>query len=1039
MSRLISSAVLLTVGLCLPLSAQSADPFANIEWRFIGPANMGGRATDIEGVPGNPDIVYAGYGGSGLWKTSNGGHSWTPIFEKQSVYSIGDLALEPGNPDVIWVGTGESNTRNSVSFGDGVYKSTDGGKTWKHMGLRETERISRVLVHPTDPNTVYIGALGHSFGPNDNRGVYMTTDGGKTWQRTLHIDNQHGVADMDIDAANPNTLFAAMWKFERKPWTHTSGSEQGGIFRSIDGGRTWEKLSKGLPKLMGRIGVKSAPSNPKVVYVIAECKQGTLFRSGDGGDSFKKVSDKREIVSRGFYYSDLRIDPRDENKVYAVASTLFVSIDGGKEFKPIVNGTHIDYHSLWIDPKNPKRLWCANDGGIAQSNDGGATWRPIYQMPVGQFYQVYADNRLPFYWVMGGLQDNGSWAGPSATKEPAGILSDDWRMVQFGDGFYMMNHPDNPDLYLAESQGGSIARTDMRTREQQESSVQPLSPAGGPASAAKYRFNWNSPIVPSPHDKNTVYFAGNVLFRSRDFGKTWQSISPDLTTNDKEKQKPAGGPVWFDNSTAEYHSTIISVAESPRKPGQIWVGADDGRLHVSEDAGASWKELTARVGVPKFSPVSHVEPSRVSDRTAYAAFDRHMFDDFAAYVFKTADGGDTWTRISGDLPAAAYVHALREDPRNPSLLYAGTELGLYATSNGGRNWIPLKLKNLPPVAVHDIVVHPRENDLILATHGRSIAILDDAAFVQQMTPEIAARELHLFEPRPGIRHVRRMTRYGLGGAVFKGANPPYGALITYSLKDKLDEKAELKLEILDEKGALIREVKKLPREKGVNRVAWDLKGEPPAERKPPTPEEVEFGGGSKGVEVLPGTYRVRLVHGAKSVQTRVDVRVDPTVTVSSADLKLRFEYGTKLRNLLDAGNRLLRALDSLKEQLDTTRKLAQDRLPEKEKEIGKLIDGYTKDLEAAVKNIGNAFDAQRLEVAPALVDQLADLFSSIEAVNAAPTAYQMEALASISPAFTQGMAEINEFLRTRVPEWSGALQKAGAPGLVVGDTTGPRK
>jgi hypothetical protein len=490
--------------------------------------------------------------------------------------------------------------------------------------------------------------------------------------------------------------------------------------------------------------------------------------------------------------------------------------------------------------------------------------------------------------------------------------------------------------------------------------------------------------------------------------------------------------VWFDNSSAEYHCTIISVAESPRKPGQIWVGSDDGRLHVTEDGGGKWTELTERVGVPKYSPVSHVEPSRASDRVAYVAFDRHMFDDFAAHIFKTTDGGNSWTRISGDLPAGAYVHALREDPRNPALLYAGTELGLYFTTNGGANWKFLRLKNLPPVAVHDIVVHPRENDLILATHGRSIVILDDAAFVQQMTPEIEMRALHLFPPRPALRYTARMTRYGLAGATFKGPNPPYGALLTYYLKDKLDEKAELKLEIRDAAGALVREIKTPPREKGVNRVAWDLRGEPPAQRKPPTPEETEFGFGPRGVEVLPGVYTVRLVHGNQTAEAKVEVRLDPSLRVSAADLKLRRDYALKLRDLLDAGNKTLRTLDSLREQLDQIGKLAKDRLPEREAEIAKRLEAFRKELDAVLPRLGSPLEAPRLETPPSVMDHLAELFSGIESVNAAPTAYQMEEAASLTQKFTERLAEVNQFLSTQVARWNEALGKDGLPPVVTG-------
>ncbi|HEU0252688.1 MAG TPA: hypothetical protein VFR12_06605, partial [Pyrinomonadaceae bacterium] len=775
------------------------EAFSRLEYRSIGPAIMGGRIADVEGVPGDANVVYVASASGGLWKTTNGGTRWTPIFERQGTLSIGDIALAPSNPEVVWVGTGESNVRNSVSFGDGVYKSTDGGKNWQHMGLKETERISAIAIHPQNPDIVYVGALGHAFGPNDERGVFMTTDGGKTWTKTLYIDNQHGVADLDIDPANPNILYAGMWSFERKPWTHRSGSEKGGVYKSIDGGRTWNKLTNGLPKLMGRIGVRVAPSNSNVVYVILEAKDGTLYRSDDRGETFRNVSKQDSIVSRGFYYTTVRVNPTNENHIYAVASTLFTSVDGGRTFRSITSRSHIDFHALWIDPKNPKRMWHGQDGGIGVTYDGGESWEAVYNIPLGQFYQVHADNRQPFYHVMGGLQDNGSWAGPSRTREPGGIMNDDWRMVSFGDGFYVINHPDNPEQYLSESQGGEIVWTDMLNREQQAINPWGRGSGGGPAEGQKYRFNWNTPIVFSPHDKTTVYFAGNVVFKTPDFGKTWEQISPDLTTNDPAKLKDAGGPIAIENSTAEYHSTIITIAESPAQKGHIWVGTDDGNLQLTTDGGKNWNNLIKNVsGVAANSPVSHVEPSRTNAGTAYVSFDRHMFDDFKPYIYKTTDQGRTWTNISGNLPAKAYVQVVREDPRNTNLLYAGTELGLYASYNNGTSWFPLNLKNLPNVAIHDIVVHPRENDLILATHGRSIWIFDDATVIQQMTPQILSSNAHLFAVRPGLRYASRFTRYGVGDKVFNGPNPANGALITYYLKDKLDEKATLKVQVFDQ-------------------------------------------------------------------------------------------------------------------------------------------------------------------------------------------------------------------------------------------------
>jgi photosystem II stability/assembly factor-like uncharacterized protein len=1018
--------------------AVDASVFERLEWRSIGPANMGGRTTDVEGVPGNPNIVYVGTGCSGLWKTTNGGVTWTPIFDRQGTSSIGDLAIDPNNPDVVWVGTGESNTRNSVSFGDGVYKSLDGGKTWQHVGLKDSERVSRVLIHPQNPDIVYVGALGHAFGPNEERGVFMTTDGGKTWQKTLYVDPQHGVSDMDIDPGNPNILYAAMWHFERKPWTHRSGSEKGGVFKSIDGGRTWRQLTNGLPKLLGRIGVKVAPSNPNVVYVIAESKEGTLYRSDDRGETFRQVSKEARIVSRGFYYTDMRVDPTDENRVYAVASILFVSIDGGRTFRRISGRTHIDYHTLWIDPKNPNRMWQGQDGGVCVSYDRGETWQYVNNVPLGQFYQVHADTRLPFYYVSGGLQDNGSWTGPSRTREPAGILNDDWRMVSFGDGFYIVNHADDPDLYLSESQGGSIVRTDFRTREQQAVSPQPR--RAGAAKELKYRFNWNSPVALSPHDKNTVYFGGSVVFKSTDFGKTWQSISPDLTTNDPEKQKDAGGPVWPENTTAEYHCTIISLAESPARAGIVWAGTDDGNLQVTTDGGKNWTNLVRNVpNLPANSPVSHVEPSRTSPNVAYVSFERHMFDDFRPYVFKTTDGGRTWTNITGNLPEKAYLQVVREDPKNPNLLYAGTELGLFASYNGGANWVSLRLKNLPTVAVHDIMVHPRENDLILATHGRSVWILDDATPIQQMSSDLLAGDAHLFDIRPALRFSTRFTRYGIGNAVFTGPNPPYGALMTYYFKDRPDEKTSVKIQILDSTGKVIRELTQVPKEKGLNRAAWDLRHDGPRTRRPPSEEETEFGGGPRGPQVLPGTHTVKLMVGEKALEKKVEVRLDPTISVPAADLQAQVDHALKLRDMQSSTTDALKSLDSIKEQLQNLQKVIKDRWSSAPDDLTKQISEHLKQVESLTRSLtspglGSDQDAQaRAEVGePQLAERIGSLFGMIDGVNAAPTPPQREHFGEIQTEFRQKIGAVNAFIEQTVPKLNDTLKRQNAPVVVPG-------
>ncbi len=1015
--------------------------FARLEWRSIGPAIFDGRVADVEGVPGNPNIVYVASASGGLWKTTNGGVSWKPIFERQGTLSIGDVALEPNNPDVVWVGTGEGNPRNSVSYGDGVYKSTDGGKTWQHVGLKDTMYITRIVIHPTNPNIVYVGALGHIFGPNEERGVFMTSDGGKTWTKTLFVDAEHGISDLEIDPQNPNILYAGVWRFERKPWTFVSGSEKGGVFRSIDGGRTWAKLANGLPKLLGRIGVKVAPSNPGIVYVIAETKEGAMFRSDDKGDTFRNVYRQSNIVGRGFYYTDVRVDPQNENRVYAVASPLFVSIDGGRTYRSIAPKVHIDYHAMWIDPLNPKRLWVGQDGGVAVSTDQGESWEYINNLPIAQPYHVYADNRQPFYYVMGGMQDNGSWTGPSRTREPEGILNDDWRMTAFGDGFKVMNHPDDPELYLSLSQGGNITLTDMRTREQQ--SIRPYAGGGGgPAANQKYRFNWNTPLVFSPHSKTTIYMGGNILFKSPDFGKTWEKISGDLTTNDPNKLKDAGGPVAPENTSAEYYCTIISVNESPAKAGVIWAGTDDGNVQVTTDGGKNWSNVTKNVsGVPANSPVSHVEPSATNADVAYISFDRHMFDDFKPHVYKTTDGGKTFTNITGNLPASGYVHVLKEDPKNPNLLYAGTELGLYGTYDGGKTWVDLGLKNLPRVAVHDIFVHPRENDLILATHGRGFWILDDATAIQQMNADIAAKDATLFDVRPAFRFTTRFTRYGIGDKPFTGPNPPSGAMITYYLKEKLDAKTTAKIQILDSAGKVVREIAQIPKEQGFNRATWDLATEGPKARRELTPEQLQqfggFGFSPRGPAALPGTYTVKLLIGDKAQEKKVQVGVDPTVKVTAAELQSQYDLSLKLQEMITKVNLTLRTFDNAKEQLQQIERTVKAQMPDAPKELTTGIADSIKQIDAEIAKLsgrtGGDQEGGRGGVSR-ISEKLSSLFGTIQGVNAAPTQAQREYFDEIQPEFQTGIAAAEKYIREQLPKVNDPLKKHNAPTVILGKT-----
>ena len=1003
---------------------------------------MQGRCTDVEGVPGDPSLVYVGAASGGVWKTTNAGTTWTPIFDEEGVQSIGDIALDPTNPDVVYVGTGEANTRNSVSFGDGVYKSTDGGKSFKNIGLKDSEHIARILVSPKDPQRVYVAAIGHVYGPSQERGVFMSQNGGERWENVLHIDDQHGAADLDLDPQNPNIVFATMWRFQRKPWKFESGSEKSGLFRSQDGGRTWKKLEKGLPKLVGRMGVKLAPSNPRVVYVAVESDEGTIFRSEDGGDSFTNVSKDMNLVGRGFYYADLRVDPKDENRVYAISFGLHVSTDGGKAWKPLAPNGHGDYHAVWIDPQNPYRIWNGDDGGVAVSYDRGAKWTDVASLPLGQFYQLYADNRQPFYYLGGGLQDNSCWYGPSRTRDLLGIVNSEWKQVVSGDGYYMAAHPDDPDVIIAEYQGGGIARTDMRTREQQDISPQPRRNDGGPVGELRYRFNWNSPILPSPHDAKTIYFAGNVLFRSRDFGTTWEVISPDLTSNDPKKTGQAGGPVWKENTTAEYHCTIISFAESPVQSGVLWVGSDDGLLQLTRDDGKTWTNLTPNIpGLPASSPVSHVEASGTGAGVAYVSFDRHMFDDFRPHVFKTSDFGSTWLDVTGNLPARGYVHVVREDPKNASLIYVGTELGLFASWSGGKDYVRLHLKDLPAVAVHDVLLHPRENDLIVGSHGRGIYLFDDATPLQTMTPEIREKTAHLFGARPALRFATRDTTYAIGDDPFRARNPPYGALLTYWLKEKPQQDTPFKLEVMQD-GKLVREIQKPKKAAGFNRMAWDLNLEPPRPRKDPEPkqddeEEKEaesaavYGGPpDAGPPALPGRYTLRLSVGALSLETPVELRLDPTLSVPAAELRRQFEAARELRDMRSSLNDALRSLDEVKLQLDERKKLAASRRAseaslnaiEKEADAVKArIDGLLKPTERPYYSEG-----------PRVADRVSALFFAIASVNLAPTQAQDEHLAELREETRKALEDTRAYLRDGVLAINRLLRETELPEISVG-------
>ena len=1009
--------------------------FQNMTWRSIGPANMGGRMVDIEAVSGNPHIIYLGTASSGIWKSIDGGIKFKPIFDDQPVHAIGDIAIAPSNPDILWVGTGEGNARDSVSCGNGVYKSTDAGAHWTHMGLDDTRFISEIVIHPTNPDIVYVAVIGHIWGPHKERGVYMTTDSGKTWKNVLYVDEKTGASDMDMDPSNPNILYAGMWTFQRHSWTHQSGSDKGGVFKSIDGGQTWRKLTNGLPTLIGRIGVKVAPSNPNVVYAIMECKEGTLFRSNDVGKSWKKISSDWNIVMRGFYYAELHVDPQDENHIYALANSLSVSEDGGKTFRGIRDsGLHGDWHGMWIDPKDPNYMVIGNDGGCGISYDGDKNWDRLNTMPHGQLYRIDYSLDVPFYNVAGGMQDNSTWLGPARSRCSLGILNDDWSVYGGGDGFYPVFHRKKP-LFICEGQKGSMSRIDLTTGESQNISPSPFPSQAHPAEDLPYRFAWNTPIVASPHNPDTIYLGGNVLFRSRNFGTEWEIISPDLTTNNPEKQKPAGGSIAIEGTGAEYHCTIRTIAESPVKKNVIWVGTDDGLVHVTNNGGKDWTDVTKNI--PDILPegyVTNVEASRFDVATAYITYDRHMLDDIKPYVFKTKDFGETWENITGNLPNKGYAHIIREDPQNPQLLYVGTEFGIYVSFSGGKNWINLGMKNLPTVSIRDLKVHPMENDLILGTHGRSFYILDDIAFIQELSKEILDLDVHLFNLMKAWRYSLVRNKVTTGGAkAFRGSNPDYGALITYYLKSSPGEKTTVQIQIYDSQGKLVKEMKGT-KNAGINRVAWPLQYDGPTPRHPDRPQVVERGRVSRGPQALPGKYTVKLVVGDKEISKTLDVKMDPAIKVSKSALRTQLKNTMELRDMLSSLNLALRNLDTIESQC---------------KELLEKIEKSKETPEAAKKDINDllekakymrehmSIEGRNYNWTPGFIfGKVSSLFSAIGGSNAPPTRHQLDFLEEVRVEYLETLNNVNNLNEKDIPVLNRTLQQHGLPTILPGKPIG---
>ncbi len=748
-----AASLLLTTILANPSDAQTPDQIqsalSSVEWRAIGPANMGGRVSAIQGVPGNPRIFWVGGADGGVFKTTNGGTTFEEQFTDQPVYSIGALALAPSDYNVLWLGSGEGDPRNSTSYGNGVYRSTDGGEHWTYLGLAGTERIKRVVVDPRDPDVALVCALGHAWGPNAERGVFRTKDGGQSWEKVLYIDEDTGCSDMDMDRSNPRILYAGMWTHRRRPWRFDDGGKETALYKSLDGGDTWTKLTgRGMPtEPMARIGVSVSRSHPNTVYMVTETPtEGTLFRSDDAGATWDMVSEQRNINFRPFYYSDIRVDPNNAEVVWSLSGGLYKTTDGGTTFRSVGGGVHGDHQSLWIDPTDSDHVLSGSDGGYQVTWDGGDNWDIINNVVLSQFYQIYYDLQDP-YQVCGGLQDNGVWCGPSQTMHGS-ILKDDWVRVSGGDGFYGVPVPDQPWLIYSNLQGGVFMITDMRSGGTRRVHPYPnrIGSAGDAMLGHKYRFNWDAPIHISPHDPSVVYIGGNHVFVSRDYGHSWDELSPDLTTQDTVRQLTSGGEIYQDNTAAEFYTTILTIAESPIEAGVIWVGTDDGNLWITRDGGANWTNITDNVDMPEYSWIAKIDVSHFDAGTAYIAVDQHRMDDFTPHVYQATDYGRRSTDLSAGLPQDDYVKVVREDTRNPNLLYVGMERGLFASWDQGDTWVDIR-NGLPPVSVRDMQIHPVANDLIIGTHGRGAYIMDDIAPLQNLEAGTPASANGPIEPK----------------------------------------------------------------------------------------------------------------------------------------------------------------------------------------------------------------------------------------------------------------------------------------------------
>jgi photosystem II stability/assembly factor-like uncharacterized protein len=1019
-----------------PAGAIDEKLFKGMQWRQIGPFR-GGRALTIEGVPGEPDTYYFGAVAGGVWKTTDGGANWKPLFDKEPISSIGAIAIAPSDHNVIYAGTGEAAIRGNTTYGTGVFKSIDAGKTWQNVGLKDSRQIGALIVDPRNADVVLVAALGHAFGPNQERGIFRTTDGGKTWTKVLSKDENTGGIDVVFDPHNPNIVFASLWQARRQPWFFSSGGPGSGLYRSEDNGVTWKHLEgNGLPDgILGKIGIAVSGADPNRIYAIIEAKEGGLYRSDDAGQHWSRINEDGRFRQRAWYFSNVYADPKSADTVYLLNTGLFRSVDGGKTFN-LLPARHGDHHGLWIDPQNPTRIGNANDGGVNISTDGGKTWTTQNNQPTAQFYHVAVDNAFPYH-IYGAQQDNSS-VGIASRTDWGAIGPADWFVAGGGECGFVV--PDPRDWHIIYSNNeGYITRYDKSKKEVQDVSVWPLDNSGHGAADLVHRFQWVSPLMLSPHNPDVLYTGAECVFKSADHGHTWTQISGDLTRNDKSKQQPSGGPLTNDITSVEYYDTIFALAESPIKKGTLWAGTDDGLVHVTTDDGQHWSKVTPKM--PEWSTVDLIDPSPHDGNTAYVAVDRHKLDDFKPYIFKTTDLGKTWTAITSGIPDGSYVHAVREDPKQRGLLYAGTETGVFVSFDDGAHWQSLQL-NLPVSPIHDLVV--KDDDLVVATHGRSFWVLDDLTPIRQLNKQLLTTDVILYQPQTALR-LHYPTEFDRRQPV--GDNPPAGAIIDYYFKSL--PKDEVSLDILDASGKVVRHLsskekkegeqppewpdrverpKTIPANEGMNRFAWDLRSDDPVQ----IPGAFYSGEGPKGPLALPGDYQVKLAVGGKSQTAPLHLAIDPRTKGAEPALQKQFTLSMQVKDRISQLHQAVNEIRDLKSQVQTLHKrFGDDQRLKPALDAADQLDHKMSEVEQELIQVNMKGSEANLAF-PNKLNERFDTFShAIDAGDAEPTKPQLDVFELLSNQLREQLQKWAQIKNEDVPKVDGLIKQANLPALII--------